>query len=829
MAIDKSLYQAPMGLEALDDVLDDAPEIEIEIEDPESVTIGIDGEPILAFTKEEAEEEFNANLAEEMDEGALQSLASDLAGDIDNDISSRKDWETMYKDGITLLGLKFEERTEPWDGACGVFHPMITEAVVRFQSETIMETFPAAGPVKTKIIGRDTPEKKEAAVRVQEDMNYQLTEKMTEYRSEHEKLLWNLPSAGSAFKKVYYDPSLERQVAIFVPAEDIIIPYGTSELTTCYRLTHRMRKTKNELVKLMKAGFYRDVELGEPQKFQTDIQEKKDRETGFSATYDDRFELYEVHVDLDLPGFEDEDDGEPTGIALPYVVTIVRGTNEILSVRRNWKEDDELKLKRHHFVHYQYIPGYGAYGFGLFHLIGGFAKSATSIMRQLVDAGTLSNLPGGLKARGLRIKGDDTPIAPGEFRDVDLGSGNIRDNILPLPYKEPSAVLAGLMDKIVEEGRRFAATADLKVADMSNQAPVGSTLAILERTLKVMSAVQARVHYALKQELQLIAGIIRDYTPEEYGYEPDEGQSSAKQSDYSDVDILPVSDPNAATLSQRVVQYQAVIQLAASAPQIYNMPLLHRQMLEVLGIKQADKLVPLEEDQKPTDPVTENMNVLIGKPLKAFAYQDHEAHIQVHQSAMQDPLIQQMVGQNPQAQAIMGAMQSHLAEHIGFAYRNKIELALGVTLPNQEDELPEDMEKQISRLMAEAAPQVLNESKALVAQQQAQQNAQDPVLQIQMQELQMKQQELQIKQQEFQLSAETARNNAAAKMEELAIRKSEVELKAEIESIKLGAKVSADERDSEAKYQLDSIKVGSDIALRNRQLDKESNKPPQGE
>jgi hypothetical protein len=830
MAIEKSLYQTPLGLEALDDVMDDVPEIEIEIEDPESVTIGIDGMPLLKIEDDEGDDaDFNANLAEEMDEGALQSLASDLAGDIDNDISSRKDWETMYKDGITLLGLKFEERTEPWDGACGVFHPMITEAVVRFQSETIMETFPAAGPVKTKIIGRDTPEKKEAAVRVQEDMNYQLTEKMTEYRSEHEKLLWNLPSAGSAFKKVYYDPSLERQVAIFVPAEDIIIPYGTSELTTCHRLTHRMRKTKNELVKLIKAGFYRDVELGEPQKFQTDIQEKKDRETGFSATYDDRFELYEVHVDLDLPGFEDEDDGEPTGIALPYVVTIVRGTNEILSVRRNWKEDDELKLKRHHFVHYQYIPGYGAYGFGLFHLIGGFAKSATSIMRQLVDAGTLSNLPGGLKARGLRIKGDDTPIAPGEFRDVDLGSGNIRDNILPLPYKEPSAVLAGLMDKIVEEGRRFAATADLKVADMSNQAPVGSTLAILERTLKVMSAVQARVHYALKQELQLIAGIIRDYTPEEYGYEPDEGQSSAKQSDYSDVDILPVSDPNAATLSQRVVQYQAVIQLAASAPQIYNMPLLHRQMLEVLGIKQADKLVPLEEDQKPTDPVTENMNVLIGKPLKAFSYQDHEAHIQVHQTAMQDPLIQQMVGQNPQAQAIMGAMQSHLAEHIGFAYRNKIELALGVTLPNQEDELPEDMEKQISRLMAEAAPQVLNDSKALVAQQQAQQNAQDPVLQIQMQELQIKQQELQIKQQELQISAQKANSDAAAKMEELAIKKSEVELKAEIESIKLGAKVSADERDSEAKYQLESIKVGSEIALRNRQLDKESNKPPQGE
>ena len=828
MAIEKSLYAAPQGLEALD-VMDDAPEIEIEIEDPESVTIGIDGEPVLAFTKEEAEEEFNANLAEEMDEGALQSLASDLAGDIDNDISSRKDWETMYKDGITLLGLKFEERTEPWDGACGVFHPMITEAVVRFQSETIMETFPAAGPVKTKIIGRDTPEKKEAAVRVQEDMNYQLTEKMTEYRSEHEKLLWNLPSAGSAFKKVYYDPSLERQVAIFVPAEDIIIPYGTSELTTCHRLTHRMRKTKNELLKLMKAGFYRDIELGEPQKFQTDIQEKKDRETGFSATYDDRFELFEIHVDLDLPGFEDEDDGEPTGIALPYVVTIVRGTNEVLSVRRNWKEDDDLKLKRHHFVHYQYIPGYGAYGFGLFHLIGGFAKSATSIMRQLVDAGTLSNLPGGLKARGLRIKGDDTPIAPGEFRDVDLGSGNIRDNILPLPYKEPSAVLAALMDKIVEEGRRFAATADLKVADMSNQAPVGSTLAILERTLKVMSAVQARVHYALKQELQLIAGIIRDYTPEEYGYEPDEGQSSAKQSDYSDVDILPVSDPNAATLSQRVVQYQAVIQLASSAPQIYNMPLLHRQMLEVLGIKQADKLVPLEEDQKPTDPVTENMNVLMGKPLKAFAYQDHEAHIQVHQAAMQDPLIQQMVGQNPQAQAIMGSMQAHLAEHIGYAYRNKIELALGVSLPSQDDELPEEMEKQISRLMAEAAPQVLNESKAMVAQQQAQENAQDPVLQIQMQEMQIKQQEVQIKQQELELKTEKMRSDVAAKNEELAIRRSEVETRAELESIKIGAKASSDQRESDSRQQIEGIRIGSDLAIRNRQLDQNSNKPPKGE
>jgi hypothetical protein len=822
MSIEKALYQAPQGLQALEDVTNEGPEIEIEIEDPESVTIGVDGMPLLTIEPGEDDEDFNENLAEIINEGELQGLAGDLAFDIDNDLASRKDWETMYKDGITLLGLKFEERTEPWDGACGVFHPMITEAVVRFQSETIMETFPAKGPVKTKIIGKDTPDKKEAAVRVEEDMNFQLTEKMPEYRSEHEKMLWNLPSAGSAFKKVYYDPSLERQVSVFVPAEDIIIPYGTSDLHTCYRLTHRMRKTKNELIKLMKAGFYREVELGEPQKFQTEIQEKKDRETGFSASFDDRFELYEIHVDLDLPGYEDEDDEGPTGIALPYVVTMIRGTNEVLAVRRNWKEDDDLKLKRHHFVHYQYIPGYGAYGFGLFHLIGGFAKSATSIMRQLVDAGTLSNLPGGLKARGLRIKGDDTPIAPGEFRDVDLGSGNIRDNILPLPYKEPSQVLAGLMDKIVEEGRRFAATADLKVADMSNQAPVGSTLAILERTLKVMSAVQARVHFALKQELQLLAGIIRDYTPEDYAYDPDEGPRSIKQSDYNDVDILPVSDPNAATLSQRVVQYQAVIQLASTAPQIYNLPHLHRQMLDVLGIKNADKLVPLEEDQKPTDPVTENMNALKGKPLKAFQYQDHEAHIKVHTSAMQDPIIMQLVGQNPMAQQIMGAMQAHIAEHVGYAYRTKIELSLGVSLPNPEDELPNDVEKEISRLMAEASVQVLNESKAMMAQQQAQQNAQDPVLQIQMQELQLRAKEVGIKETKLKV-------DAAAKADELKLKEADMQLKAQIESMKVGAKVAAEKDASEVQQQIQGLKIGSDIGYRKQQLAQQARKPPKGE
>lgn len=772
MAIDKGLYQAPKGLAEL--AQDQQPDIEIEIEDPEAMHISADGFEldIEKMDEEDGSEEFNKNLAEEIDPSDLESLASELSGDIENDINSRKDWEQMYKDGITLLGLKFEERTEPWDGACGVFHPMITEAVVRFQAEAIMETFPAKGPVKTQIIGKETREKVEAAQRVEMDMNYQLTEKMPEFRNEHERMLWNLPSAGSAFKKVYYDPSIGRQISIFIPAEDIILPYGASEIASCHRVTHRMRKTKIDLTKLMRAGFYKDVDLGEPQKFRTEIQEKKDKETGFTATYDDRFELYEAHVDLDLPGYEDkDDDGEETGIALPYVITMVRGTNEILAIRRNWKEDDPLRLKRQHFVHYQYIPGYGAYGFGLFHLIGGFAKSATSILRQLVDAGTLSNLPGGLKSRGLRIKGDDTPIAPGEFRDVDVGSGTIRDNILPLPYKEPSAVLAGLMDKIIEEGRRFAATSDMQISDMSANAPVGTTLAILERTLKVMSAVQARVHYALRQELKLLAGIIRDYTDDDYNYEPESGDFHVKKSDYSHVDVLPVSDPNAATLSQRVVQYQAVIQLAQSAPQIYNLPQLHRQMLDVLGIKNADKLVPLEDDQKPRDPVSENMAALKGKPLKAFIYQDHESHIKVHQMAMQDPLVQQMIGQNPQAQAIQGAMMAHIAEHLGFAYRSKIEQAMGAPLPAPDAEMPEDMEIQISQLVAQAAPQVLAQSQATVAQQQAQQNQQDPVMQAQLIDQQVKQGELQRK-------IAKDKQDATFKQQELALKAQEVKQEA---------------------------------------------------
>jgi len=792
MSIEKTLNPAPQGLAAAVG-MDNEPDIEIEIDDPEAVRIGVDGMEIEITPEDENSEEFNQNLAEVLDEDVIQSIASDLAGDIDNDLSSRRDWEQMYKDGITLLGLKFEERTEPWDGACGVFHPMITEAVVRFQSEAIMETFPAKGPVKTQIVGKETRQKQEAAQRVEQDMNYQLTEKMPEFRNEHERMLWNLPSAGSAFKKVYYDPSIGRQVSIFVPAEDIILPYGASELAFCPRVTHRMRKTENELVKLMHAGFYKETDLGEPQKVKTEIQERKDKETGFTATYDDRFELYESHVDLDLPGFEDKDeDGEVTGIALPYVVTMVRGTNEVLAIRRNWKEDDDLKIKRQHFVHYVYIPGYGAYGFGLFHLIGGFAKSATSILRQLVDAGTLSNLPGGLKSRGLRIKGDDTPIAPGEFRDVDVGSGTIRDNILPLPYKEPSAVLAGLMDKIIEEGRRFASASDLQISDMSANAPVGTTLALLERTLKVMSAVQARVHYALRQELKLLSGIIRDYTDEDYNYEPESGDFRAKKSDYSHVDVLPVSDPNAATLSQRVVQYQAVIQLAQAAPQIYNLPELHRQMLDVLGIKHADKLVPLEDDQKPKDPVSENMAALKGKPLKAFMYQDHESHIKVHQMAMQDPLIQQLIGQNPQAQIIQAAMLAHIAEHLGFAYRNKIEAAMGATLPAPDKEMPEDLEIELSKLIAEAAPQVLAQSQAMVAQQQAQQNAQDPVLQAEMIDQQVKQGELQRK---------MAKDKAdfALKQQELQIKSKEVAAnlllktsQAQTEKVRTGAQLALD-------------------------------------
>ena len=746
--IDKALYQQPQGI---DELGEQEEPLEIEIIDPEEVNIHAGDLELSIKPGDEEDDTFNENLAEDMDQSAIESMAGDLCGDIENDKNSRKDWEKAYTEGLKLLGLQYEERTEPWNGASGVFHPMITEAVVRFQSETITETFPAQGPVRTKILGKQTPEKQDAAIRVEFDMNYELTEVMREFRPEHERMLWSLPATGSAFKKVYYDPSLGRQVSMFVPAEDIILPYGATDLDTCYRVTHVMRKTKNEIVKLQQAGFYRDIELPDPSKEQTNIQKAKDKETGFSDLNDERYIIYECHVDLDLDGYEDTDgDGEETGIGLPYVVTLIKGTNDVLAIRRNWKEDDDLRLKRQHFVHYQYIPGFGAYGFGLFHLIGGFAKSATSIMRQLVDAGTLSNLPGGLKSRGLRIKGDDTPIQPGEFRDVDIGSGALRDNILPLPYKEPSSVLYQLLGTIVEEGRRFAATADMKVSDMSAQAPVGTTLALLERQLKVMSAVQARLHYSFKQELQLLAGLIRDYTDPEYDYDPDKSNRRAKQEDYNHVDIIPVSDPNAATMSQRVVQYQAVIQMAQMAPDIYDLPQLHRQMLAVLGIKDADKLVPLPDDQKPKDPVSENMAALKMEPLKAFFYQDHESHIKVHMMAMQDPIVMQLIGQNPKAPQIQAAMMAHVAEHVGFAYRQKIEQQLGMPLPPPEEKLPPQIEVALSGMMAQAAQQVLQQNQQQAAQQQAQQQAQDPVLQAQQKELAIREREVNIKEQEVQ-------------------------------------------------------------------------------
>ena len=801
--IDKGLYTAPMGIEEL--AQDEAP-IEIEIVDPEQVNIEMGGLE-LSITPGEDPESFDANLAEEMDESELATLAGDLADDIENDLSSRKEWEKSYVQGLKLLGLQYEERTEPWDGACGVFHPMITEAVVRFQSESITETFPAQGPVKTKILGKQTPEKEEAAERVQDDMNYELTEVMKEFRPEHERMLWSLPATGSAFKKVYYDPNLGRQVSMFIPAEDIILPYGAADLDTCYRVTHVMRKTKADIIKLQQAGFYRDIELPDPDKSKTDIQQAKDKETGFNDNNDDRYTLYESHVDLVVksdPYTELDADGEPWGITLPYVMTILKGSNDVLSIRRNWREEDTLRLKRQHFVHYQYIPGFGAYGFGLFHLIGGYAKSATSIMRQLVDAGTLANLPGGLKTRGLRIKGDDTPIAPGEWRDVDIGSGQLRDNLLPLPYKEPSAVLAGLMDKIVEEGRRFAATADMKVSDMSAQAPVGTTLALLERQLKVMTAVSARLHFSFKQELKLLAGLIRDYTDDDYDYEPVDASPKAKKEDYSHVEIIPVSDPNAATMSQRVVQYQAVIQMAQMAPDIYDLPKLHRGMLEVLGIKNAAELVPLPDDQKPRDPVTENQNIIKGEPVKAFFYQDHQAHIQVHMSAMQDPVLMQLLGQNPRAPQMQAAMMAHIAEHVGFTYRQKIEQQLGMPLPPEDEKLPPEMETQLSAMMAQAAQQVLMQSQAQAAQQQAQQQAQDPVLQLQQQELALRAQEVAIKDKKVQ-------TDAAAKADELALKERQLQIDAAYKADQLRQKQGEDP-------QIARLRAGQEMGAENARL-----------
>ena len=816
MAMEKGLYAAPLGM--MEDV---APPVEIEIENPEEVRIGMGDIEIDLKPRKETAEDFDANLAEYMDSSELDSLGSELVDEFDKDVQDRKEWMQTYVEGLKLLGLKYEERTEPWNGACGVFHPMLTESVVRFQSEGITETFPAAGPVKTTIIGRDTPEVEEAAARVRDDMNYQLTEVMVEYRPEHEKLLWNLPIAGSAFKKVYYDPSLGRQAAVFIPAEDIVVPYGASSIEKAERVTHVMRKTKNDVTKLMEAGFYVDVDLGEPTHQLDDIEKQKAEETGMSAIQDDRFRILEMHIDLDLPGFEHKNKkGEPTGIALPYVITVEKGTSKILAIRRNWYEDDQLHLKRQHFVHYQYIPGFGFYGYGLIHLIGGYAKSATMLIRQLVDAGTLSNLPGGLKSRGLRIKGDDTPIAPGEFRDVDVPSGSIRDNILPLPYKEPSQVLYTLFNQIVTEGRQFASAGDMSVSDMSANAPVGTTLALLERQLKVMGAVQARMHFSMKQEFKLLKVIIADYTPEEYDYEPVDGTKRAKKGDYDMVDVIPVSDPNAATMAQKIVQYQAIFQLAQGAPQLYNMPLLHRQMIEVLGVKNAAKLVPIEDDMVPMDPITENQNLLTNKPVKAFIEQNHQAHIQVHMAAVQNPKIQQIIQGNPMAQQIYAATMAHINEHVAMEYRRQIEEAMGMVLPGEEanKEVPPEMADQIAIKAAQASQQLLQRDQQEAQQAAAQQQMQDPVVQMQMQELQLKMKDLELKAQKQTL-------DAAAKADQLEIEKARIAAQKEIAAMQVAANTATQREKTNKSMELEGAKLGVQIAKERAQMNRPQRQP----
>ena len=789
--MDKGLYAAPQGIDELGAAEENA--LEIDIVNPDMVTLDDGSVEITLVPDGDMDEEgFSDNLAEYMDEGTLATLASDLIELVDTDTSSRKEWSDTFVKGLEVLGFRYEERTEPWDDACGVYSTVLAEAAIRFQAETMSETFPPAGPVKTKILGKVTKEKEEAANRVKEDMNYQLTDVMVEYRPEHERMLYSLGLAGSAFKKVYYDPSMGRQVAIYIPAEDVIVPYGASNIEQAERVTHVMRKTKNEMDRLMASGFYRKMDLGEPVAFHTDIEKKKAEEGGYTLTNDERYTLLEIHAHLCIDGVDDEEDD----LAKPYVVTIERGTQEVLAVRRNWEPDDELTRKRDHFVHYVYVPGFGFYGLGLIHIIGGYARAGTSIIRQLVDAGTLSNLPGGLKARGLRVKGDDTPIAPGEFRDVDVPSGAIKDNIMMLPYKEPSQTLLALLQRITEEGRRLGAISDMNISDMSANAPVGTTLALLERTLKPMAAVQARVHYAMKQEFKLLKEIIADYAPEEYTYEPEQGPPRARRADYKTVDVIPVSDPNASTMAQRVVQYQAAFQMSEKAPQIYDLPYLHRQMLEVLGIKNADKIIPMSDDQKPRDPVSENMSALVGKPIKAFIYQDHDAHIATHTSFMQDPMIAGTIGQNPMAQQIMAALQAHIAEHLGFSYRKQIEERLGVPLPPPDEQLPEDMEVQLARLVADAGKQVAQAHQQQAAQQQAQAQAQDPLFQLE---------QAKVKIQEMEVSRKAAKDQADLQLagQKLQLDKDRVE----IEAMKEGMRVEAQQDQAKERLRLDALKV----------------------
>ena len=803
MAIEKGLYELPDGIEdmeeseamvAIDVMSDDGVEVVLE-----------DGSVEITFGEEAGDVDsapFDANLAEYLDDQALTKIANDLVGSVETDVNSRKEWADTFVKGLETIGMKMEQRSSPWEDACGVYSTVLAEAAIRFQAEAMSETFPAAGPVKTKILGEINQDKEDAALRVRADMNYELTEVMTEYRPEHERMLYSLGLAGSAFKKVYYDPNLGRQAAIYIPAEDVIVPYGASNIEQAERVTHVMRKTKNDLVKLQAAGFYLDTDLGDPEPYHSDIEEKKAEEGGFSLTDDDRYCLYEIHADLIIDGLGEEA-GDDLEIALPYVVTIERGTNTILSIRRNWNPDDELTLKRQHFVHYVYVPGFGFYGLGLIHIIGGYAKAGTSLIRQLVDAGTLSNLPGGLKSRGLRVKGDDTPIGPGEFRDVDVPSGSIRDNILPLPYKEPSQTLLALLNKITEEGRRLGAISDMNISDMSANAPVGTTLALLERTLKPMAAVQSRVHYAMKQEFKLLRKIIAEYAPVEYMYVPDRGEPRARQADYAMVEVIPVSDPNSSTMAQRVVQYQTVMQMAQAAPQIYDLPQLHRQMIEVLGIKDADKLVPTDDDMKPIDPVSENMNALISNPMKAFMFQDHQAHIATHQAFLQDPMIAQTIGQNPMANQIMGELQSHIAEHTAFMYRRQIEEKIGAPLPAMDEELPRELEVQIAQLQAKAAIQLTQANQQQAAEQQAQQQMQDPLIQMQQAELQLKQGELQRK------AAKDAMEGALDQ-ERLNLDKQKATTTATLES----ARIASQNQQAEAKNDLNEQKAIMDAVER---------------
>jgi hypothetical protein len=804
MAIEKGLYGMPEGIEEMGEP-DAVIEMAIATDEDMPVMVELeDGSVEISFGEEIEEIDaapFDANLADYLEDNQLEEISGDLCEAVEGDMAARRDWAETYVTGLDVLGMKYEERTEPWENACGVYSNVLAEAAIRFQAEAMSETFPAAGPVKTKILGEVTQDKEDAALRVKTDMNYELTEVMVEYRPEHERLLYSLGLAGSAFKKVYFDPSLGRQIALYIPAEDVIVPYGASNIESAERVTHVMRKTKNEMVKLQAAGFYREIELGDPVSFFSDVEEAKAEQSGVSLTSDDRYTVLEVHADLNIDGVDGADGEDSMQVAKPYVVTLEKGTGKVLAIRRNWNPDDSLTLKRQHFVHYAYVPGFGFYGLGLIHIIGGYARAGTSLIRQLVDAGTLSNLPGGLKSRGLRVKGDDTPIGPGEFRDVDVPSGSIRDNIMTLPYTEPSQTLFALLKQITEEGRRLGAISDMNISDMSANAPVGTTLALLERTLKPMAAVQSRVHFSMKQEFKLLRKIIAEYAPEEYLYVPDRGEPRARRDDYAMVEVIPVSDPNSSTMAQRVVQYQTVLQMAQATPQIYDLPQLHRQMIEVLGIKNADKLVPTKDDIKPTDPVSENMNAIVGKPIKAFIYQDHAAHIAAHQAFMQDPQIMAFVGQNPAAQQIMAALNAHIAEHIAFDYRSQMETKLGVPLPPPNEELDEKDEVLLARLISDGAKQLTQQKQAAAAEQQAQQKAQDPIIQMQQQELQIKQAEQQRKAQKDQ--ADTQLNAARLQLDA-----EKAQTTATIEA----SRIAAQNEQAQAKNDLDEAKAILDLA-----------------